>query len=314
MRLHERFSGNVPALVTPCTIRGEPDHEAMHALVEHVIASGVSAVCVLGTTGEFSLVAPRHRAPVIRAAVEAAANRVPVMAGCGRPSIVETEAEIAEAATCGATAALVTPSYYFPLTEPEIVNFFSALAERSLIPILYYHYPQMTRCSIGAAAILTMARSGVIAGIKDSSGDAAFFARLTARATELDDFRIFIGGSGFLLAALSLGAHGVMGALSNFAAHLDNELIAAFSAGDVSRCRRAQAEIVRAVEALFHGVPRNPAATSKVILASMGICGDSVFAPLAPLTESEKAAIIGLLPSFGIAAHGASANRKTAAS
>ena len=300
-RLDPRFRGNVPALVTPRRADGGPDLDAMGRLVDHVIAAGVEAVNVLGTTGEFSLVPPNHRAPLIRRAVAAADGRVAVMAGCGRPSVAETAAEIAAAAECGALAALVTPSYYFPLTDSEIVRFFSCLSDESPpIPLLYYHFPQMTDGRASASAILELARAGIIAGVKDSSGDAAFFARLAAGSAILPDFRLFIGGSGFLLGALAQGATGVIGALSGFAPHLDNDLIDAVAKGDMAHARQAQARITRAVDALFGSTPRNPAAAAKTILASFDVCGEAVFPPLEPVTEAETRQILGQLPSLGI--------------
>ena len=301
-RLDARLRGNVPALVTPCGANGEPDLVSIARLVDHVIAAGVSGLNILGTTGEFSLVPPRHRASIIRAAVEAARGRVPVICGCGRPSVEETVAEVQGAADGGVDAALVTPSYYFPLSDAEIVRFVSSVAENSPIPLLYYHYPQMTGCPASVAAVLELARCGAIAGIKDSSADATFFARLTSEALDLSDFRVFIGGSAFLLGALAHGAVGVIGALSNFAAHLDNALLEAMRLADFSRARRAQAEIVRAVDGLFRSTPRNPATVTKVILARLGLCGEAVFPPLDPLAGSEKRQILEQLPSLGIVA------------
>jgi 4-hydroxy-tetrahydrodipicolinate synthase len=263
-----------------------------------VLAGGVDAFNVLGTTGEFSLVAPRYRRGVIEAAVTAARGRAPVMAGCGRPSLAETISEVNEAEDCGALAALVTPSYYFPLTDEEISRFFTALAANTKIPLLYYHIPQLTRCLASVPLLVRMAEEGVIVGVKDSSGDASFFASLLAAVRGLRDFRTFIGGSAFLLAALTHGADGVIGALSNFAPGLDRDVIDAVASGDIGRARRAQSEIVRANELLFLGMRRNPAIITKVILASLGICGEAVFPPLSPLDALEKCSILDALASF----------------
>lgn len=299
--LDARFAGNVPALVTPCRADGAADPPAMRRLVDHVVAAGVDAINILGTTGKFSLVPPAERTPIIRAAVAAAKGRVAVMVGCGRPSVAETAAEIEIAADCGAHAALVTPSYYFSLSDSEIIRFFFRLGEAAPIPLLYYHYPQMTGCPASASAIVDLARAGIVAGVKDSSGDAAFFARLATEAAELGDFRLFVGGSGLLLGALALGASGVIGALSGFAPSLDNELIDAFGKGDMARARRAQASITRAVDSLFLGMPRNPAAIAKAILAAFELCGDTVFPPLEPLSQAERRRILDQLPALGIA-------------
>ncbi|MBX3576653.1 MAG: dihydrodipicolinate synthase family protein [Rhizobiaceae bacterium] len=304
MPLDARFRGNVPALVTPALPDGTPDLDAMRRLVDHVIANGVDGFNILGSTGEFSLVPPVCRAAIIGAAVSQAAGRVPVMVGCGRPGLAETIAEVREAADHGASAVLVTPSYYFPLSQEEIASFISGVAETAPLPILYYHYPLMTGCDAEVATVMKLARAGAIAGIKDSSGNAAFFSSLASQTLDMPDFRLFIGGSAFLLGALALGAHGVTGALSNFAAHLDHALLKAFAAGDLPAARRAQAEIVRANASLFFAYPRNAAAVTKAILAHLGICGEAVFSPVAPLSDAERRAIIERLPSLGIKSPG----------
>lgn len=299
IRLDPRIRNCVPALVTPATSAGEPDLPGMGRLVEQVVAAGADAVVVLGSTGEFSIVPPHFRAGVLRAAVEAAAERIPVIAGCGRPSIAETMAEIAEARACGAAAAMVTPSYYFPLGDEEIAAFFRAVAKGAELPLLYYHYPEMTGCRVGVPTLVRLVDDGVISGLKDSGGDAAFFARLAAAVRGRDDFRLFIGGSAYLLAALALGADGVTGGLGNFATHLDRALIDAFRNGDMARAREAQAAIVRANAATFFAVPRNAAAIAKVVLAALGVCGEATFPPIAPLAPEERARVHNGLAELG---------------
>lgn len=298
--LDARIRDCVPALVTPCTDEGMADIDGMRRLVEHVIAARADAAVVLGSTGEFAVVPPAFRAPVIRAAVEAARGRIPILVGCGRPSIAETIVEISEAAASGASAALVTPSYYFPLADEEIATFFRAVARASPIPLLYYHYPDMTGCAASVATLARLVDEGVIAGIKDSGGDAGFLARLTAALGGRDDFRIFLGGSAYLLAALSLGVHGVTGGLGNFATHLDRAVVDAFRGGDMTKARAGQVAIARANAATFFAVPRNAAATAKVVLAAVGVCGEATFPPVAGLTAAERERVRGKLPEIGI--------------
>jgi len=298
--LDPRFRGNVPALVTPCNDAGDPDLTALHRLVDFVVERGVDAFNILGTTGEFSLVAPRHRRAIIEAAVAAARGRVPVMVGCGRPSVEETSTEIEEAGACGAAAVLVTPSYYFQISDEEVVRFFSMLAKGSVVPLLYYHIPQLTRVPVAPATVARLAVDGIVAGVKDSGGDAAFLSALLAQTESLEDFRTFLGGSAFLLGALALGVHGVTGALSNFAPHLDRELLDAFASGDMPRAHRAQAAIVRANETIFLNMRRNPAVVTKAVLAKLGICSEAVFPPLAKLEPGERKSILDSLPTFGI--------------
>lgn len=298
--LDPRIGGSMPALVTPTLDGTSPDLEGMRRLVEFVIGNHVSGVVVLGSTGEFSVVAPQHREAVIRTAVEAAGGRIPVLVGCGRPSIDETIAEIEQAAHCGAAAVLVTPSYYFPLSDDEIVSFFRTVATRTTLPILYYHYPQMTGARISIPVLLQLIDDGAIRGLKDSGGDIMFFARLAAACATRPDFRIFAGGSVFLLAALVLGGHGVIGPLGNFAPALECELIEAYRAGDISAAQKLQQQVIMANEGVFFASARNIAATAKYALSTLGVCSEKLFEPVAGLSQGERDAIRGNLLSLGL--------------
>ncbi|MBM3524133.1 MAG: hypothetical protein FJX57_14360, partial [Alphaproteobacteria bacterium] len=88
-----RIHGSVPALVTPFTPAHDIDEAAVGRLVEHVIAGGAQGFNILGTTGEFALVPPEQRRLVLRAAAAANRGRVPMIVGCGRPSMKETAQE-----------------------------------------------------------------------------------------------------------------------------------------------------------------------------------------------------------------------------
>jgi dihydrodipicolinate synthase/N-acetylneuraminate lyase len=81
----------------------------------------------------------------------------------------------------------------FSLADEEVATFFRAVARASSIPLLYYHYPEMTACRISVPTLMRLTDEGAIVGLKDSGGDAALLARLATALGGRDDFRLFLG-------------------------------------------------------------------------------------------------------------------------
>ena len=290
--------GSVPALVTPFTPSHAIDEAAVGRLVEHVIAGGAHGFNILGSTGEFALVPPAQRRIVLRAAAAANRGRVPMIVGCGRPSLAETHAEVAEAADLGADAVLVTPSYYLFLGADEVRRQFAAIARPAKIPIHFYNYPLLTKAAIGPATIAQLRADGSIHGIKDSSGNAAFLARVLSLTSGDRAFRVLVGGTAYFLAALALGAHGATGAIGGVAPWVERAVYEAFLAGDLSRARRAQARLEAFQEIFGFTAEANAAVATKVALASLGLCDELPVEPFAKLPAAQAQRIRDGLPEF----------------
>ncbi len=294
----ERIHGSVPALVTPFTASHAIDEAAMGRLVEHVIAGGAHGFNILGSTGEFALVPPAQRRIVLRAAAAANRGRVPMIVGCGRPSLAETQAEVAEAADHGADAVLVTPSYYLFLGADDIRRQFGAIARSAKTPIHFYNYPLLTKAVIGPAVIAQLRADGSIHGIKDSGGNAAFLARVLSLTHADRDFRVLVGGTAYFLAALALGAHGATGAIGGVAPWIELAVYDAFRAGDLPRARRAQARLEAFQEIFGFTAEANAALATKVALSSLGLCNEIPAEPFAILPAAQAQRIRQALPEF----------------
>jgi 4-hydroxy-tetrahydrodipicolinate synthase len=293
-----RIHGSVPALVTPFTDSHAVDEAAVGRLVEHVVAGGAHGFNILGTTGEFSLVPPADRRRVLRAAAATNRGRVPMIVGCGRPSLAETQDEIALAADHGADAVLVTPSYYLFLGPDEVRRQFAALAASTKLPIHFYNYPLLTKAQVDAASIARLVADGSIQGIKDSGGNAAFLARVLSLTADRPEFRVLVGGTAYFLGALALGAHGATGAIGGVAPWIELAVYDAFHAGDMARARRAQARLEAFQELFGFTAEGNAAMATKVALAALGLCGETPALPFARLSEAAARRIRDRLPEF----------------
>jgi 4-hydroxy-tetrahydrodipicolinate synthase len=169
------FHGVLPALITPFTEDGSAiDESALAAVIERLIAGGVAGLVPGGSTGEFATLTTAERRRLVDVTVEAAAGRVPVVAGTGALSTRETVELSVYAEQAGATAVMVVPPFYDPLRWRELLAHYQAVAGAIRIPIMYYHLPGATGLTLTADQM----RELPISSFKDTGGDATWSTEL----------------------------------------------------------------------------------------------------------------------------------------
>jgi dihydrodipicolinate synthase/N-acetylneuraminate lyase len=282
----KNLHGVLPALITPTDRDGRVDEAGTRRLVEHVLAGGVHGLLALGSTGETASLDEPSRRRLLGAVVAAAAGRTPVICGIAQTHLNAARAELVAAAAQGADAALVTPPYYYPIDQATVLDFYRRLAAGSAVPILVYNIPQFTKVWIEPATLGTLAREGVVVGIKDSSRDFEYFSRVCLALRELPDFRIFTGSDTMLMASMGMGAAGTICGGANVAASLVVSVYDAATRGDWPAARAHQDRLVEVIMALREGV--FPAAI-KAAAALQGVCEPWCVPPVAALDEAATA-------------------------
>jgi 4-hydroxy-tetrahydrodipicolinate synthase len=199
----EPFHGVLPALITPFTEDGEAiDTESLHAVVERLVRAGVGGLVPGGSTGEFTTLTGAERRRLVEVTVDAAGGRVPVVAGTGGLSTRETVALSRHAEQAGASAVMIVPPYYDPLSWPELLAHYTAVADAIDIPIMYYNLPSASGIRLTAEQLRTLP----VSSLKDTGGDAV-------AATELiqtDGPALLNGWDTLTFAALAAGARAVV--------------------------------------------------------------------------------------------------------
>jgi 4-hydroxy-tetrahydrodipicolinate synthase len=293
----ERLEGVIPALVTPLQRDGSVDGPATRRLVEHVLRGGVHGLLALGSTGETASLDEVARRAILAAVVEAAAGRVPVLCGVAQSHLHAARAELEAAARLGADGVLVAPPFYYPMDQATLLAFYRRLAARSPIPILLYNIPQFTKVVADPTTVVTLAREGTIAGIKDSSRDFEYFEAICIAARDLPDFRIFTGSDTMLLAALGMGGAGTISGGANVVPHWEVEVYDAFTRGDLPAARAGQDRVYQLVMAVRAGV--FPAAI-KAALHMMGVCEPWLAPPVEALDAGLEASLRRQLDAWGL--------------
>jgi len=202
----ERFHGVLPALITPFTDDGIAiDTDALAAIVDRMIGAGVAGLVPGGSTGEFTTLTHDERVQLIATTCEAAAGRVPVVAGTGALSTRETIELSVRAEAAGAAAVMVVPPFYEALGWRELLAHYTAVAAAIDVPIMYYNLPSATGVRLTAEQFRELQGVGVTS-LKDTGGDAV-------AATELiqtDGPTLLNGWDTLTFAALAAGVEGVV--------------------------------------------------------------------------------------------------------
>jgi 4-hydroxy-tetrahydrodipicolinate synthase len=199
----EDFHGVLPALITPFTDDGSAiDTGALAANVDRLIGGGAAGLVPGGSTGEFTTLTHPERRELVETTVEAAAGRIPVVAGTGALSTRETVELSVHAERAGAAAVMIVPPFYDALSWRELLAHYTAVADAIEIPIMYYNLPSASGVKLTAAQL----RELPVTCLKDTGGDAV-------AATELiqtDGPTLLNGWDTLTFAALAAGVQAVV--------------------------------------------------------------------------------------------------------
>ena len=239
-------------LVTPFDEDGAVDLAALERLAEEVLEDGADGLVALATTAEASSLDEHERDAVLAVCARVAADRGAVLiAGAGTNDTRTTIARHqALAGVEGVTASLAVVPYYVRPSEAAIVAHFQAVAARSPVPVVVYNIPYRTGRGLGAPALLELAGTDGIVGVKQAVGALdADTLQLLAQAPA--DFAVLCGDDAFLLPLLLMGARGAIAASAHLCTERFAALVAAADGGRLDEARAQAEELLPLVLALF---------------------------------------------------------------
>ncbi len=288
------FRGSNTALITPFR-DGKVDSKAFQSFVEWQIAQGSHGLVPCGTTGESPTLSHAEHRHVVELCIEAAAGRVPVIAGAGSNSTSEAVALAQHAQSAGADAVLVVTPYYNKPNQAGLYAHFKAINDAIDLPIFIYNIPPRSVIDMSVDTMARLAQLPRIHGVKDATGDLTRVSR--QRLACGADFCQLSGEDG---TALGFNAHGGVGCIS-VTANVAPALCAAFQeaclAGDYARALACQDRLMALHTILF--VEPNPGPV-KHAAARLGLCGPDLRLPLVPVSAETAARIDAVLEEVGL--------------
>jgi 4-hydroxy-tetrahydrodipicolinate synthase len=212
------LAGLWPPVATPFAADGGVDIPRLVRHSRRLLADGANGLAILGTTSEANSLTVEERRRVIDAHVEAGIDPASLIPGTGACALGDAIALTRHSGEIGTAAVLLLPPFFYKRVSDEGLFGFVARLIDGCGPrpprIMLYHIPPvaMVGWSLDLIGRLREAFPGIVAGIKDSSGDQA---HTLAVIDAFPGFAVFPGAEVYLLAALRAGAAGCISASAN---------------------------------------------------------------------------------------------------
>jgi 4-hydroxy-tetrahydrodipicolinate synthase len=292
MKIH----GIIPPVATPMRENEDLDLPRLKWFLDHLIASGVHGVFVLGTNSEFYALDEREKQEVIATAVAHVNKRVPVYAGTGAETTREAVRLTKMAEREGADGVSVITPYFVSPNQQEIFDHYRRVAEATALPVLLYNNPSTCGgLKIDVETVARLAEIPIILGVKDSSGDLQNTCEYIRVVPER--FAVMMGRDTLIYPALMMGACGAVPATGNIAPRLLVEIYERFRKGDLEGSKAAQRRLNPVRLALTLGTPPGGV---KAALAVLGMSLGPSRAPVGPLSPEKEKKMRAALAEAGL--------------
>jgi 4-hydroxy-tetrahydrodipicolinate synthase len=289
------------AIVTPFRADGSVDEPALWALVNWQIESGIDFLVACGSTGEAATLEEDEWLNTVRIVVEAAAGRVPVWGGCTHncTKTLLRQANLLKRVP-GLSAVLSANPYYNKPTQEGQYQHFLALAKAvDPLPVCVYNVPGRTGANLEPETVARLVASAKnIQAIKEASGRVTQFAELAHVMPR--GFKIFSGDDNLALAAVAVGAHGLISVASNEIPKECTQMVRAALNNNWNEARDLERRFSQLFDANFWESNPGPV---KTILNLMGRCSSQMRLPLVPPSPTTRAKLERLAGELGLLKH-----------
>lgn len=289
------------AIVTPFRRDDSIDESALRSLVDWQIASGIDFLVACGSTGEAATLNEEEWLHAVRIVVDAARGRVPVWAGCTHNSTRTLLDQAAKLARIPGIACVLSASPYYnkPSQEGQFQHFLALARVVDPIPICLYNVPGRTGVNLDPETVARLAAAAPnIQAIKEASGR---LPQVTALVHSMPrGFKVFSGDDNLALAAIGIGANGLISVASNEAPAEVSQMVRAALIGNWTEARSLDRTFATLFEANFWESNPGPV---KAVLNLMGRCEDVVRLPLVPPGPNTRARLEKLITQLGLLAH-----------
>jgi len=288
------LTGAITALATP--FRGKDVSFAdLKRLVDHQVRGGIDGIVPVGTTGESPTLSHEEHMDVIRATIEYARGRVPVIAGTGSNSTDEALELTRLSDEAGADAVLVVTPYYNKPSQEGLFRHYSAIAESTKLPIILYSVPSRCAVEIGVPLVERLrSRYSNVRWIKEAGGSVDRVDQL--KRAMGDDITVLSGDDALTLAFMASGAEGVISVASNVVPREITRMVRLMQKNDFAGASRLHRRLYPLFKALF--IEPSPVPVKAALALARIIGSEEVRLPLCRMAPSNRAVLVEALSGF----------------
>ena len=245
------FTGTCTALVTPFE-DDRVNYDMLAHLLERQIQAQIPAVVLCGTTGESATLSDTEKVDIFRFAKNTVGNRIKIICGTGSNHTAHAVSLSIAAEEVGADALLLVSPYYNKGNPQGLLEHFRTIANAVKIPLILYNVPSRTGLDMSVSLYQQLSKITNIIGVKEASTDIVKISRI--RNACGPDFSVWCGNDDQAVAAIALGAKGVISVLSNVLPKETLEMTGAIYDGDLDTAMDLHGKMLPVMDALFKEV------------------------------------------------------------
>lgn len=296
--MQHNWSGIHIPIVTPFKDDFSIDEDGLRRLVDYLIEEQkADSLVPCGTTGESPTLSHAEHHRVIEIVINAAAGRVPVIAGTGSNATQEAIEMTKHAEQAGAAASLQVCPYYNKPEQEGLMAHFEAIAKGTSLPLILYNIPGRTGRLIEVKTLVQLAQIDNIVGVKDAAANINQTMALLAATRRMGKkFYVLCGEDALTFSSLCLGGDGAIAAVGHVIGKELHEMMQAFARGDYKAAQDIHFRTLDVVNALF--IETNPVPV-KTALAMMGQPAGKLRLPLTPMRTETREVLRHALQALG---------------
>lgn len=244
------FGRVLTAMITPFKPDGSVNFMLAEQLAVHLVEQGSDTLVVCGTTGESPTLTWDEEYELFKVVHQAVASKAKIIAGTGSNSTQEAIAATQKAAKIGLDGSLQVVPYYNKPPQAGLYEHFKAIALACPdVPLLLYNVPGRTGQNLQPETVARLAEISNIVGLKEATGNldqASEIRRLTK-----SEFHLYSGDDNLTLPLLAIGATGVVSVASHLVGTKIQQMIQAFTTGQVQAATEIHLQLFPLFKALF---------------------------------------------------------------
>jgi len=274
------FGRVLTAMVTPFNNDKSINWQQVKDLAEYLVDNGSDGLVVCGTTGESPTLTHDEKLKLFQVVLETVGDRAKVIAGTGSNNTRASIQLSQEAENLGVHGVMLVVPYYNKPPQEALYRHFRDIAGQVDLPVMLYNVPSRTGSNLLPDTVARLALLENIVALKEAAGN---MDQVSILKTKLPgDFAVYGGDDSLTLPMLSLGCRGVVSVASHLVGRELQEMITAFTAGDVFKADSIHRRLFPLFKALF--ITTNPVP----VKAALNFKGMQVGGPRPPLIEANS--------------------------
>lgn len=275
------FKGTGTALITPFNEDLSIDYKSLKLLIDDQVNNGITAVIILGTTGETPVITDEERRKLVEESVSIANGRVKIIIGTGTNDTMKVVKYNKIAEEYNADGLLIVNPYYNKSTQAGLVEHYKYISDRTSLPIILYNVPSRTSMNMLPETVLQIhSECKNVVAVKEASEDISQIAKLCSMKP--DSLSVLSGNDDQTLPIMSLGGDGVVSVFSNIFPKVMSDLTNTLLINDFVGGLQIHNKYLKMMNLLFIETSPIPV---KYLASVRGLCKNIVRLPLVNATQ-----------------------------